>query len=271
MTHKVNKNFLNNYILFPKEAETPKLQKRYLIQSIALGILTLGLLHLGCLIAYSIRHRKVSPIQENPLQQLFEKTHSQRDATSTPQQSFEKTPTQTKVTKPYNEAIHPGIINTQETGKGHCGRYAINNAMQKQALSEEQFLKLVAEELSQRTGMSQEDAQALVQNDDGFGVDADLLKLILEKQFNLHVEIQRVGDLPLEAFLEGKDWAIICNPTNNTYTFPCETHYPLKFTTGHIAALRKDTAGDWWFLDSRADKPACFPLSLIPNGCQLLA
>jgi hypothetical protein len=262
MATEINRSFLSHYILFPKQAEDPKLQKRYLIQSIALGVLTLGLLHLGCLIAYSIRHRKVIPAQENTLQQLFQTTHPQSE-----------------VTKPYHEAIHPRIINTQETGKGHCGRYAINNALQKEALSEKRFLKLVAEEFSQKTGMSQEEAHTLVQNDNDFGVDADLLKLILEKQFQLQVEIQKIGDLThhspkqkaLEAFLEGKDWAIVCNPSPHTYVLPCETHYPLKFTTGHIAALRKDADGDWWFLDSRAEKPACFPLSLIPNDCQLIA
>lgn len=321
MIAKIKENFLSYYILFPRAANEPEEKKRNVIKSVALGVFTLGLLHLGCFIVYAVKmkminaayrkeiHEKTNAVYSSTVEASISlENSSSRETKSvdvtrltveeikamTPDQQGDlidrfslvgKTPMLTNeqrnamVTRPYDPSTDPKMLNRQEVGKGHCGRYAINNALQGERLSESAFLEAVVKSARDKLAMNEEDARAFVQDDDNFGVDADLLKLILEEQLNLDTEIKKVADLAgqgskqeaLEAFLEGKDWALVCNASDNIFVLPCETKYPLRFTRGHIAAIHRDNQNNWWFIDSRAEKPVCMQLALIPLECTLVA
>lgn len=321
MVAKIKENFLSYYILFPRAAIDPKEKNRNVVKSVALGVFTLGLLHLGCFIVYAV---KMKMIKSAYRKEIHEKTGAVYSSTIEASTTLENSSTrETKsvdvtrltlkeikamnpdqqgalidgyslvgkapiltdeqrnamVIRSYDPSTDPRMLNRQEVGKGHCGRYAINNALQEERLSEEAFLGAVVDSVRENLSMNEQDARAFVQDDDNFGVDADLLKLILEKQLQLNTEIRKVADIAgqglkqeaLEGFLKGKDWALVCNASDNIFVLPCETKYPLRFTKGHIAALRRDNENNWWFIDSRAEKPVCLPLALIPLRCTLVA
>lgn len=169
------------------------------------------------------------------------------------------------------------IFNVQELGKGHCGRYCINNALQNEAISEEKFVSFTAQAFQILTGMSSEDAARLVRNDDEFGVDAGILSHILNRM-GIFSKNCPIADLPgfdhskqqaMENFIGNANFALVGNIGNGIYDMPTENGvYPL--TAGHFVALRKDSFGEWWYIDSRAPKPINIALAVIPKSCTLI-
>lgn len=171
-------------------------------------------------------------------------------------------------------------INIQEASLGHCGRYAINNAFQSEKLSTNEFLKLAGEVFMKTLGMSKEDVQALVSDKAGFGVDAGIIKYILEEKFDQPITDKEIKGLDgidiskqkaIEDFIGDAKWIIIANLGQDSYDMPSLTDAPYPFASGHIVAMRKDDKGEWWLIDSRAHQPINIPLAAIPRTCTIIA
>lgn len=176
------------------------------------------------------------------------------------------------------------IINKQELGLGHCGRYSINNALQKEFLSREEFLKLTGEVFVQRTGMPPENAKSLLADNDDFAVDVGILEHILDRR-GIPVQHRMIRDLPgigdskqqaLEQALGNAKWAIIGNTGSDrdrkphVYDMPSSGNASYPLTSGHFAALHKDDRGQWWYIDSRGHAPENIALAVIPSTCTLI-
>lgn len=178
------------------------------------------------------------------------------------------------------------IINKQELGLGHCGRYCVNNALQQEFLSKEEFLRLTGEVFVQRTGMSPNDAKTLLANNEDFAVDVGILEHILNS-CNMPIQHRIIRDLPgysdskqqaLEQAIGNAKWVIIGNTGSDrefdrrahVYDMPSSGNAPYPLASGHFVALRKDDRGEWWYIDSRGYAPENIALAVIPSTCTLI-
>jgi hypothetical protein len=177
-----------------------------------------------------------------------------------------------------NEPGSIKLINAQEIGKGHCGRYCINNALQKEVLTQQEFLTSTAKAFEQYLGMSKEEADSLVNNDND-GIDVEIVAFIMENQFGIKTKNAVIQELPdvsaskhhsIEQFIGNADYVIVGNTGNIIYEMP-SLGAPYPLAAGHFVAMRKDDKGKWWYLDSRANKPTCISLALIPKTCTIIA
>ncbi|WP_284452644.1 hypothetical protein [Parachlamydia acanthamoebae] len=173
-------------------------------------------------------------------------------------------------------------INEQGLGLGHCGRYCINNAMQADALLQDRFLELIKDAYMTKLGSSEEDAQSFVDAQGDIDVDIGILRHILENGFTQSVKDSVINELPgienskqqaMENYI-GNDakWVIIANIGFTDYHMPSPpgVNATYSLTRGHLVALRKDDEGQWWYIDSRAPKPYCISLAVIPHTCTLI-
>ncbi|PJD97231.1 MAG: hypothetical protein CK425_03690 [Parachlamydia sp.] len=312
--NSANWTFFNHYILFPKDAPSKELRQRNLIKSIVIGIPTLGLLHAGCALVYGFKKlkRRASKTQPSTTQKVENtaKTLFKPDLKSPPMNPQWLTEEQIKKMSPDEQgnlidtyaarkinaasdlthaqlrgmigstaASHIAIVNAQETGLGHCGRYAINNALQQEALSQNEFLSLTGQIFSNQLGMSLADVKNLIQNQDDFGIDTGVLAQILKQKFNQPVKESKICDLPdcalskqqaVENYIGKAKWVIVANIGTEVFDMPSSTHAVYPLTRGHFVALRRDADNRWWYLDSRGKNPVNIALAIIPRTCTLI-
>lgn len=312
-----NWTFFNHYIFFPKDA--PKHPKASLAGSILLGIFTLGFTHgicgatLGIKKLFGRASKNTPPISSRVSDRAADKFQSEKvdllkdvDVKAlTPENIRKMSPDEqgalidqhakrkekggSDLTQlQLNGMIRPNtstvkIINEQETGKGHCGRYAINNAFQKDELTTEDFLRLIADCCMKELNLSREDAEELVNNDADFGIDAGVLEYILNEQ-RQPIKYSEIHALPecdsskqraMEEFIgDDAKWAIIANIGTTVgdaiYEMPSPTIGSYALAKGHFVALRKDDDNEWWYIDSRAPRPVNIALAVIPRSCLLV-
>ncbi len=171
------------------------------------------------------------------------------------------------------------LVNEQEVGLGHCGRYAINNAFQQEILSTSDFKACICQCLKDQLSCSDEDARQLVENQEDFGIDNSIIEYILENQVKQSVKCQTIRELvqvevskqkAMEDFIGEAKWTIVANIGADIYEMPSALAAPYPLAKGHFIALRKDEKGEWWYIDSRAPQPINIALAIIPKSCTLL-
>jgi len=310
--------FLNHYILFPHDAQNKKSRKKNLYKSILIGIPTFGLLHAGCALIYALKKLN-GRVNKTPPPNVSQKPYSVAETkiipdlkNSPPAPINLKLLTQDQIKKmapdeqgylidhyAVRKANGPSdltltqlqgmigftapssiaIVNAQEAGLGHCGRYAINNALQREALSQTEFLALTGQIFSEKLGMSLEDVRNLIQNQNDFGVDTAIIAEILKQKLGLSVKQDKISDLPncavskqqaMENYIGKANWVIVANIGEAIYDMPSPTNAIYSLTRGHFAALRRDAHNQWWFLDSRANKAVNIALAIIPRTCTMI-
>lgn len=158
---------------------------------------------------------------------------------------------------------------------GFCGLYAINNALQESKLQIDTF-SLWHSQFYQRKFKIKPNAADELANDFGkdgmnYGVDPQALMYIIKSALEIKMKMLKIADLiqekpkqeSIQEFLGNSSWAILAN-IDHSYRFPIngDIHVSPK---GHFTALRKDSEGTWWFVDSTAKRPIAIDLFLLPE------
>lgn len=171
-------------------------------------------------------------------------------------------------------------ISHQTNWDGLCGWHAITNAFQQDRISQQEFHTWHLCFYQEVYGMELQEAQRLATSTNfDYGVDPRALIYILEKSLRTEMKREKISSLytsneekqqSLENFLEGSEWAILANFGDKSYNFPVEYRVH-PFRPGHFTALRKDSDGIWWFIDSTASRPIAIDLALLPKDLEIIA
>lgn len=291
----INKTFINYYILHPLEHPSKRKRLLYLVGSAALAVFCLGHFHRK---AKSLAERKIVPgevKQPIPPETLAPLT-PQAIAKMTPDEQgdliekmgiAEKNPVLSQeqlkamLLNPEKADHQPVIISEQQARSDLCGLYAINNALQKETMSPEDFIKDVEKQMTDLFG------EGVLIPGDRPDADGPQILSILENKLNIACDLVplepvvqgRSKQQALTELLEGKEWAIVYHHAHEriedkerpiSYRFPSTGNAVRTFSCGHFAAIRKDANNNWWYVDSRFPSPSCIPLALIPQQCVLI-
>lgn len=273
--------------------------------SVAVGILSLGIIHALCAVVYVIRHfedikaKILPPAQVNPIippvikpivppkpnppvilppdvkSALFEIYSKERGYGPEEYQ---------KVADLFPQKEPKDILCIERQarfGDGFCALYAVNNALQKSLLQVDAFSFWHALFYQKKLKLDEKTAENMANDFGGygedFGVDPQALMYIIKSALEIEMKQAKIADLiqdndkksALDAFVGNSSWAIIAN-VEQSYRFPIDGRFHVS-PLGHFTALRKDDEGTWWFVDSVAKRPFAIDLFLLPEGFTILA
>lgn len=277
--------------------------------SVAVGILSLGIIHAFCAIVYVIRHfdeikakftapvpanpvippainpiiKPVVPTKPNPPVVLPPDVKSALFEIYSTERGYGRLEYQ-KVADLFPQKEPKDILCIEQQarfGDGFCALYAVNNALQESLLQVDGFSFWHAQFYQKKLKLDKKTAENMANDFGGygedFGVDPQALMYIIKSALEIEMKQAKIADLvqdgdkqsALDAFVGNSSWAIIAN-VEQSYRFPIDGHFHVS-PLGHYTALRKDDEGTWWFVDSVAERPFAIDLFLLPEGFTILA